>query len=255
MKPKEKVIVIKVGSSVILDRNGSIKIRFVNNLFTQLVVLKSHKIFPVLVISGAVAHGRFLQKKKENSLLNKHILAGIGQAALISYMWKTSGKYGVDLAQMLLTREQVNFSTEIRNILLQYLQKHIVPILNENDVVSLNCFGGNDHLAGWIAQILNAEKLIILSHVAGLIDLSKSGRRLDKSYIVPNIHKFTPEILSMVSSETSKHGIGGMKTKIEIGRTLQKLNIPTIIANGNEKDVLLDLLIHQKKIGTHIISK
>jgi glutamate 5-kinase len=140
--------------------------------------------------------------------LKKQVAAGIGQAILTTMFTFMFSKRQVYIAQVLLTRDQVSSLTKKSrlSILLRfYLAQGIIPILNENDAIELNSFGGNDFLAAEVTQLLNADQLVILSTMKG-----------------------------------SKYGVGGTESKKQAVEMINNCNIPTTILNGKTKNVLLE---------------
>jgi len=130
------------------------------------------------------------------------------------------------------------------------MHQGVVPLLNENDAVLPNCFGGNDHLAANISRIVNADELIILTNVDGLFKKQNTG-----AHVIHDIPKLTKDIFRLAWKTKSASGIGGMQTKLTVARQLSHKGIPTIIANGQTKNILTRLILDRQHIGTWIYSQ
>lgn len=203
MGKMRKIIIIKIGGSVLFtDRNKLDEFR-VAHIVDQLLSLRKRDIYSVLVVSGAVASG--------SSFVNRQLAAGVGQIRLMSSLQSLFQKKRLDIAQILLTREQLYLSTmslRLNGLLTACIDSNVVPIFNENDVVELNSFGGNDLLAAELSIALKVNQLIILSTMAG-----------------------------------SKFGVGGGETKKQATELLRNKKIVSTIVNGKLKNVILDHVI------------
>lgn len=251
-------IVVKVGTQAILSDKGEIQESTIISLVKQIVDLQSKNHHVVLVSSGAVGTGRrmardFFKREYGSSLAEKQVLASLGQPELIHNYTQHFQKHGVLAAQLLLTKQDFNTRGHYLNIarILRELLAHtnIVPIVNENDTVAIEelMFTDNDELAGLIAAQIDADKLIILTSVHGVFD----GLPEDpNSKIIPIIDP--EDKLQKVSAIKSKHGRGGMISKLSTARKMSELGIMTHIAHINEKEVL-SRLINQETIGTKIL--
>jgi glutamate 5-kinase len=216
---KRKIIVIKIGSSVLMTRRDKPDEFRISHLADQVVTLQSRGFAVVLVVSGAVATGmnfltitytsdRLHMLDKGDFRLLKQAFAGIGQAQLITIFNNVFNQKQMRVAQVLLNKddlENIYIRERIKKILELYQKLRIIPIFNENDVVGLNSFGGNDYLAAEIAKLSKADKVMILS-----------------------------------SYGKSVFGVGGGESKEKVCKQLSKLNIETIILNGKIKNILLE---------------
>ena len=251
-------IIIKVGTQSILTSDGTVLETTVDCLVKQMVTLQQEGHHVVLVSSGAVGSGRkvareLLKRQYGSSLGEKQVLAALGQHELIHAYAQLFKKYGVLVAQVLLTKQDFQTRKHYLNIarLLREIgnQTHIIPIINENDSVAIEelMFTDNDELAGLIAAQMNADKLIILTNVKGIYDKvpSAPGAQLI-SVIDPK--KGWPN----VSSIKSAHGRGGMISKLGTARKMSALGITTHIANVDDPDVILRL-VRGEKVGSTIL--
>lgn len=194
-----KNIVIKIGSSVICTDRYKVDEFRLFHLARQIIILQRKGIKSVLVVSGAVTCGA-------RTSLNKNIAAGIGQVELISAILKVFSKKALKIAQILLRKNDLaDDSEKIKGVIEGYLDLNMIPVINENDVIDLNCFGGNDYLACEIAELIGAYKVLILSTLEG-----------------------------------SRFGIGGGASKRIIAKRLILQGIKVDIVNGKEKNIIIN---------------
>lgn len=250
-----KRVVIKIGTNVITQNNGLLDLEILGNLIKQVSQLKKNGIEVILVSSGAMGAGRSLVKldAKTNAVIKRQVLASVGQPKLINTYSELFSKYSYVCAQILATKEDFRdrlHYLNMKNCFLGLLQDNIIPIVNENDVVSVTelMFTDNDELAGLIASMMGANALIVLTNVDGIFN----GDPKDPSSKV--IHKIyeTKDIKSFISTEKSEFGRGGMLTKCAIGNKVSKVGITMHIANGKTANILLDILTN-KEVGTTFI--
>jgi glutamate 5-kinase len=232
-----KKIVVKVGSNVLTKADGLPNLERISQLVDQLVALKQDGKEVVLVSSGAVAAGRSLIKisEKQNTIAARQLLASIGQIKLINLYLQLFEKHGMLCSQVLVTKEDFRdrmHYLNIKNCLEILLQHQVIPVINENDVVSVTelMFTDNDELAGLIASMLNADALIILSNVDGIYN---GDPRLDSSTVIPEIDGTETDISGFITTGKSGLGRGGMVTKL------------SMIANGMREHIITDLLYGQ----------
>ncbi|MFT5386984.1 MAG: glutamate 5-kinase [Lysobacterales bacterium] len=251
---KIKRVVIKVGSSVIATDLMKPRDDQLKRLVGQIVKLKSKGIEVVLVSSGAIALGMGVLGKKKRSpdLSVLQTLAAVGQTALMNKYNELFKKKKTHCAQLLLTWDDFDNRTRfnnVRNTIQAMFNENLVPIVNENDTISTDeiKFGDNDKLSALVASLVNADLLLILSDVDGLYDLDKK--------VFNEIKEITTEIRS-VASGTSKKQLakGGMSAKLEAVNITAHAKIPSVIANGETKDVILRV-VNAERIGTLFIEK
>src|ERR1700748_2866322 len=170
-------IIIKIGSNVLTQPDGLPDLNRITHLVEQIAKIKRQGIEVVLVSSGAVASGRSLISisEKFDAIATRQLFASIGQVKLINTYAQQFEKYNILCSQVLVTKEDFRdrlHYLNMKNCLKILLQHHVIPVVNENDVVSVTelMFTDNDELAGLIASMLNAQALIILSNVDGLYD-------------------------------------------------------------------------------------
>lgn len=246
---KMQRIVIKVGSSVLQEilKNQH---DYLLHIVDQISHLQKTGMEVVLVSSGAVNTGRSLLNHPEQ---NKQALASIGQAKLMHVWSELFASKKLTIGQVLLTKN--NFSDEERyntqDTLRNLLKHKIIPVINENDTVATkkNSVGDNDNLAALVANLINADTLILLTDQEGFYT---TDPRLDpNATLISDLDNLDKEIFSQASGSLSAFGTGGMTTKIQAAQVALQSNIPTIIASSTRKNVLIDLM-QGKKLGTFI---
>ena len=251
-------IVIKVGTQSILSHDGTPFEPIMAHLVEQIVALQKAGHHIVLVSSGAVASGRkvaqqLLGRQYGSSIAEKQVLASLGQPELIHIYAAMFRAHKILAAQILLTKQDFQTRQHYLNIarLLREIleQRNIIPIINENDSVSIEelMFTDNDELAGLIAAQMNADKLIILSNVEGVYT---GHPDIADSEFIPIIgpEKGWPA----VSAVKSTHGRGGMISKLGTARKMSALGITTHIASINQPSVIMRI-IAEEQIGTIIL--
>jgi glutamate 5-kinase len=241
-----KRIVIKIGSNVLTQSNGLPDQYRLSQIVEQIVGLKKQGIEVILVSSGAVAAGRSLitVSDKYDAIAARQLLASVGQVKLINHYAQLFEKHDMLCSQVLVTTEDFKgrqHYLNMKNCLEILLQHQVVPIVNENDVVSVTelMFTDNDELAGLIASMLNAQALIILTNVDGIYN----GNPADAtSSIIAEVADTGIDFSEFVSSGRSQFGRGGMNTKSHMAQKTAKLGIAVHIANGTRDNILPDVL-------------
>lgn len=251
MKTSYRKVVIKIGSNVLTRENGLPDLERIEHLVAQLSQLKKQGVEVVVISSGAVASGRSLIKiqEKQNTVAARQLLASIGQIKLINTYMQLFEQQGLLCSQVLVTKEDFRdrmHYLNIKNCLEILLQHHVVPIVNENDVVSVTelMFTDNDELAGLIASMLNADALLILSNVDGIYN---GDPKLPASEVIEKIEPGSNHISSFITTAKSGFGRGGMVTKLSMAQKIAKLGIPVHIANGTKNNIILDVFSGQAK--------
>jgi len=252
-----KRIVVKIGSNVLTQSNGLPDLARIEHLVDQIITLKKQGIAVVVVSSGAVAAGKSMisiSEKKHNAVAERQLLASIGQIKLINIYLSLFEKQDLLCSQVLVTKEDFRdrkHYLNIKNCLTILLKHHVIPIINENDVVSVTelMFTDNDELAGLVASMLDADALIILSNVDGIYN---GDPRSPGSSVIEEIRRDNDTVGSFISTAKSGSGRGGMVTKLGMAQKVARLGIPVHIANGTRNDVLTDL-ISNKVIHTYFV--
>lgn len=241
-----KKIIIKIGSSTITSDDGTIDKGFIENLAYQVKTLMDQGKRVVLVSSGArIAGVSTIGKWSRKEDINyKQALCAIGQVELMDSYRRIFNKHDIHIAQILLTKE--DFESEartlnIRNTLFTLLDEGVLPIINENDTVCVEeiKIGDNDVLAARTAALWGGDLLVLLSDIEGIYDknpLSYGDAKLIEKVTDPY------ELEKNISiGEKSSFGTGGIATKIEAAKIVNKYGTSLIVAKGKEKDILLKL--------------
>jgi glutamate 5-kinase len=252
-----KRIVIKVGSSVIATYAMKPRMAHLASLAAQIAAVQRSGVEVVLVSSGAIVlgMGELGQKKRPTDLASLQALAAIGQAALMNKYIYLFNESKAKCAQVLLTWEDFNNRTRYnnaRNTFQAILQRHVIPVVNENDTIATDeiKFGDNDKLSALVACLVQADLLLILSDVEGLFNF-KDG----KKELFQEIREITGDIESVAGGTDKKHmSRGGMTAKLQAIKMATQANIPCVIANGESEDVLLRVL-KGERIGTLFVEK
>ena len=241
--------IIKIGSSILVTRRHHPDRRHITLLLSQVARLVRQGQYPVLVVSGAVACGRgIFPDVSIDTEENRQMLAGAGQAVLTTTFQALAKRQSLCVSQVLLTQEDIDNRIKrerIVRILHKTLQRGCVPVINENDAVSLNSFGGNDYLAQEIARLMEAVEVIICTNVQGLLDYSRSS-------VIATIDQ-GKNMNHLLRDVQSAHGVGGMRAKLSAAQCLQQHGIATTIVDGRASDILLRLIIKREKIGTRFL--
>ena len=251
---KPKRIVVKVGTSTLTHENGKINIRCLERLVRILSDLRNQNIEVVLVSSGAISAGMgtLSLDSRPAEVDKKQALAAIGQVSLISMYDKFFSEYGYNAAQVLLTKYIFDHKQKYDNAKRTFdmmFDYGVVPIVNENDVVSTDEieFGDNDTLSAYVALMVDADLLVIMSDIDGFYDSNPSENPNAK--IIPRIHSINKEILSAAGGAGTRRGTGGMKTKLFAAEIVMQRGIDMIITNGKEIDNLYKIA-DGEEVGT-----
>lgn len=244
--PALKKIVVKVGTNVLAREDGLLDITSISHLVDQVAALKAQGVEVILVSSGAVGAGRSLFHVPESAskVVRRQVLSAIGQVRLMEIYRQLFANHGLFCAQVLATKADFQGKTHyanMKNCFQALLRDKVVPVVNENDVVSVSelMFTDNDELAGLVAAMTNAQALLILSSVDGVL----SGPTDEPgSAVIPEIDPNDKQWLRFILPSKSSFGRGGMHTKFRIAQKAASVGITTYIANGRRKNILLDIL-------------
>ncbi len=220
-----KNIVVKVGTNVLTNEDGSLDLKVINSLVLQIANLKKSGVDVVLVSSGAVGAGKSICKMDhiQDEISRRQAYSSIGQVKLMGLYAEQFAQYGLVCAQVLATKEDFKGIEHYKNMFgcFESLKKDtVIPIVNENDVVSLTelMFTDNDELAALTAFMIKAEALIILTSVDGLytdFDNKVLLGQYKKSESISELEKYVDE-------HKSSQGRGGMSSKIEVARRMKE---------------------------------
>ena len=238
------VIVVKVGTNVLSLANGLLNEQRIAQLCCDLCAMMKQRRRVVLVTSGAVGAGMGLLQlvERPTEIAYLQAVAAIGQGKLIETYAQTLRQYGVHCAQILLTANDLSHRESYlntRNTLLTLLNLGILPIINENDTVSVTSlhttFGDNDRLAALVANLFDYPLLILLTDVDGLFDRDPND---PQARLIPVIERWSSELMQMVAEKRSGRSKGGMSSKLKAAKMLTASGGNVIIANGDREDTL-----------------
>jgi glutamate 5-kinase len=253
-------IVAKFGTSLLTGGSDRLEQAIISSLVKQVAQLHKQGLEVIIVSSGAIASGRHQLglTKKIKGVPFKQVLASVGQHRLMGLYEQLFGKYDITVAQALLARVDLLDRAgylNARNTLLALLELGVICIVNENDVVAVDelheaMFGDNDNLSAMVANLVDADLLMILTNTGGLYT---ADPHLDpKARLIPQVEKIDAEIERLAASTSSKVGTGGMLTKIEAARLATASGVAVVIADGREKDIILRLA-KGEAVGTHFL--
>ena len=232
-----KIIVIKIGSSLLIDDNKKIRKKWLSEFSKDIQELLKQNKKIVIVSSGAIAMGcKKLNLSKKNLKLDKsQAVASIGQIELMNLFSETFLKFKINISQILLTLEDTEQRRRALNAKRTFdnlFQLGFVPIVNENDSISTLeiKYGDNDRLASRVAQISGADSLILLSDVDGLY--TQNPKIYKNAKLLKVIQDIDQDIEKIATKSIGEHGTGGMKTKIDAAKICQLSGCKMVIANG-----------------------
>ncbi|MGD2151424.1 MAG: glutamate 5-kinase [Desulfobacterales bacterium] len=251
-------VVVKVGSNVLTEDQG-LNLKAIRSISGQICGLIDGGREVILVSSGAMASGvkKIGLDKRPDEIPKRQAVAAVGQAGLIMEYEKAFARDHKQVAQILLTGDDLNNRQRYlnaRNAILMLLSWHVVPIVNENDTVMIEeiQFGDNDNLAAMITLLLDADILINLTDIDGLH--TKDPRANPDASLIPVVSTISKDIIRFAGEIPGALGTGGMLSKIKAARKVTAAGIPMVIANGNRPDILKKLFSDQEP-GTFFVPK
>ena len=232
-----KIIVIKIGSSLLVDENKKIRKKWLSSFAKDIKKLRDKNQKIIIVSSGAIALGcKKMNFNKKNIKLDKsQAIASIGQIELMNLFSQTFSKYKLNISQILLTledteerRRSLNAKRTFENL----FELGFIPVVNENDTIATTeiKYGDNDRLASRVAQITNADTLILLSDVDGLF--TKNPKVNKDAKLIKIVNDINKDLKEINIKGINEYGSGGMQTKIEAAKICQLAGSSMIIANG-----------------------
>ncbi|MBE6261447.1 MAG: glutamate 5-kinase [Prevotella sp.] len=244
-------IVIKIGSNVLTRKDGKLDVTRVSAIVDQVAWLRRHDIEVILVSSGAVACGRreLTVDHSLDSVEQRQLFSAVGQVKLVGLYYDLFREFGIHIGQVLTMKENFQPGEQYRNqqaCMTVMLENDVLPIVNENDTVSVTelMFTDNDELSGLIAQMMQAETLILLSNIDGIYDGHPDNLT---SKIIPRVEPNT-DLSQYIKEEKSAFGRGGMHSKYTTAQKVQKTGIRVIIANGERENILVDLIENKQNV-------
>ena len=251
-------IAVKIGSNVITKVDGSLNEGRILRLVEDIAILYRKGIEVILISSGAVAAGRseVIPSKKTNIIAAKQIWAAIGQVKMMSTFQFMFGKYGIPAGQVLATKESFSdrrHYLNMKNCIGAMLENKVVPIVNENDTISINelMFTDNDEMSGLITSLMDCESLIILSNVDGVYNGAPENEGTE---LIRKIDQDSEDMGKYISSIKSGFGRGGMITKYGVAKKMSSLGIDVYIANGTRDSIITDIVRGRDVPYTHFVA-
>jgi len=256
-------IVIKIGTSSLLYKDGAINLATIDQLAFVISDLWNQGKEVLLVSSGAIGVGmsQMKLKKRPVEVESQQAIAAIGQAQLMNIYSQRFRTYGREVAQVLLTRDVIDFPQSRKNVintLEALLQMGVVPIINENDTVSVDeldhktNFGDNDQLSVVVSIVTEAELLIMLSDIDGFFSANPNE---DKDAVLyGEINEITEALLKQAGGSGSNYGTGGMHSKLLSAKRLMERQGNMVLARGKDP-LIIKRILNGEQIGTLFSSK
>lgn len=252
-------IVVKVGTSTLTHSTGMLNIRRVEALVKVLADLKNAGKELVLVTSGAigVGAGKLGMRRRPSDMPTKQACAALGQCELMYLYDKYFSGYNHQVAQVLLTRDIIDSPARKENVcntLQRLLELSVIPVVNENDTVSVEEIeiGDNDTLSAIVATLVKADLLLLLSDIDGLFE--QNPREHPDAKLIPLVRELNEEIFALGAGKGSEFGTGGMATKLHAASVCMDSGIPMVILNGKDPEQLYGLL-EGRQLGTLFLGK
>ncbi len=249
---ESKKIVIKLGSNTISDEKGNVNRDVMKAIIAQVMELINQNKKVVIVSSGAASCGVAAINKwhRKGDINYKQALCAIGQVELMNAYKELFGEYDIHVAQLLLTKGDFfdhHRELNIRNALFTLVDEGVVPIVNENDTVSVEeiKIGDNDTLSALTANLWAADLLILMSDIDGVYD--KDPNSHDDAVLIESVHS-VEELRKQISTEgKSTFGTGGIVTKLHAAEMVNEYGIPMLLTNSKKPDVLGKIVRGQQK--------
>ena len=246
-----KRIVVKVGSNVLTRKDGKLDVTRMSALVDQIAWLRQHDHEVILVSSGAMASGRGEIKVDHllDSVEQLQLFSAVGQVKLVGLYYDLFREFDIHIGQVLTMKENFEPGEQYQNqqaCMKVMLENDVLPIVNENDTVSVTelMFTDNDELSGLIAQMMNAETLILLSNIDGIFTTHPDDPAAQL------IREVAPgrDLSEYIQPEKSAFGRGGMHSKYTTATKVSQAGIRVIIANGERDNILVDLVNNKVEV-------
>ena len=252
-------LVVKFGTSLLTGGSDQLNQEVMSKLVAQIAQLHKQGLELLIVSSGAMASGKHKLglTKKIRGIPFKQVLCSVGQSRLMYVYEQLFSQYNITVAQALLTKADLSDRAgylNARNTLLALLQLRVVCIVNENDVVAVDeldeaKFGDNDNLSAMVANLVDADLLLLLTDTAGLH--TADPRRDSNARLISQVDRIDSEI-ERLANKAGSLGIGGMITKIEAAKLATASGVTVVIADGREPDIILRLT-SAETVGTRFL--
>jgi len=256
-RKRPRRVVAKFGTSLLTGGSDHLDQDMMSDLVTQVAKLKRQGNEILVVSSGAIAAGRYKLGpiRERKGIPFKQVLASVGQGRLMNVYEELFARHNITVAQALLTRADLTDRAgylNARNTLLALLELGVICIVNENDVVAVDeieeaKFGDNDNLSAMVANLVDADLLLILTDIAGLF--TADPRRNADAKLIPQVDTIDPAIEKLATDTAGNLGTGGMITKLEAAKLATASGVTVIIADGRQPDIITRLTAGEA-IGT-----
>jgi glutamate 5-kinase len=253
-------IVAKFGTSLLTGGSDRLNGDIMASLVNQVAQLHKQELEVIIVSSGAIASGRHKLglTKQIKGIPFRQVLASVGQHRLMNLYEQLFRQYNITVAQALLAKSDLLDRAgylNARNTLLALLELEVLCIVNENDVVAVDeiqeaIFGDNDNLSAMVANLIDADLLLILTDIGGLY--TADPHRDPNAQLIPQVEVIDSEIERLAADTPSKLGTGGMITKVEAAKLATSSGVTVVIADGREPDVILRLA-NGEDLGTRFL--
>jgi len=256
---KKELIVIKIGTALLTDKEGLLKLEFLERVCKEVFAIKASGRDVILVSSGAMAAGTGVLKDRPHTIVERSAFAAVGQPLLMHHYYNLFNTSGVLVAQALLTWH--DFQNDNTRELMEknigkLLESGVLPIINENDLTATEeiSFGDNDQLAAKVAVLFSAKRLVILSDVDGLYD--RNPQEHGDAKRLETVVKITDEVMDYAGEKVSKQSLGGMKSKLQAAKYATENGVCVSIASGiQDRDTLLQIVLEGKVLGTQFLAQ
>lgn len=262
----QRTIVIKLGTSTLTNGTDRLSRPTMLNIIKQIAAVHDAGNRVVVVSSGAMAAGREVLNNPNlpQHLPAKQMLCSVGQGHLMQVYSTLFGHYGICIGQILITHDDLRHRTRYlnaRNTFMTLLDYGVIPVVNENDTLAVEEIkvGDNDNLSAYIAGLINADYLIMLTDQDGLYD--QDPRHNPEAHLITNVKQITDRIWNLAGDSSSGQGTGGMITKIQAAQLATRSGTRTVIARGTTPDIITRILNGEpvgttfEPVGTHLESR
>ena len=253
-----RCLVIKIGSSTLTTTESKVDYGYLSEVADQIARVRAAGWQPVIVTSAAIACGLEALgiEKRPHDMPSLQAAASVGQGVLSTAYAEAFARHGITTSVVLLTRRDTadrQAYLHARDTLLRLLELGVVPIVNENDTISVEQirFGDNDTLAALVACLIEADLLVILSDIDGLYD--DNPHRNPQAKLISRVEAISPDIMAVAGEAGTTVGSGGMITKIKAARVLMVAGIPLVICHGRRPNAIVDAAAGED-VGTQFVA-
>ena len=248
-----KRIIIKIGTKLLTTQHNKLDLNNLRRLVDQIsIIINEKKVQCIIVSSGSITCGAESLNYQPTTIPEKQAAASVGQLLLLNEYHQFFSRNSIQIGQILLTKDIMEDTTKqlnVKNTISTLLDKHIVPIINENDSIATDeiQFGDNDILTSIVAPIINADLVVFLTDTDGLLD--KDPKQNSDAKLINNIQSITQEDIINLPDSTDPRGKGGIKSKLIAAKACFDKGIECGIANGRHTLTLKEI-IFERKSGT-----